>query len=311
MEELLYAAFSCLFSYLCFFLYTTVIHGSHNVTLDSNVAYDTKGHCFLLEDSGEMDNVLTGNLAAVTRKVETKIRPEESDEVPSSFWLTNPLNTFVGNVAAGSEHSGFWFEMKSSVREPTKSMLSLELSKMNPSRLQLTRFEDNVAHSCIEHGIKTYPGVGLEPDGDPAVFLNSKSYRNRGDGVFIHNSRNIRIEGGIFADNRIAIDIDRSPTCAISDATIIGYSPEYKALAGPAAFHKLCPSQWPMRGIELHTFWQGGDLDTGTTVSDTSFAHFEDSGCEYIFSFRPNHVAVSRLLTSHSPTSICSLIYIS
>ena len=171
-----------------------VIHGSHNVTLDSNVAYDTQGHCFLLEDSGEMDNTFRGNLAAVTRKVTTKIRDEETDEFPSSFWLTNPMNSFVGNVAAGSEHSGFWFEMKSAVRAPTRYM-SDELGDMNPSILPLTLFEDNVAHSNYEHGMKTYPGVGLEPEGDPAVFRNSKSVRNRGSGVFIHNSRNIAIEG--------------------------------------------------------------------------------------------------------------------
>ena len=263
-----------------------VIHGSHNVTLDSNVAYDTKGHCFVLEDSGEMDNLLSKNLAAVTRKVETKIRPEETDDVPSSFWLTNPMNSFVGNVAAGSEHSGFWFEMKSSVREPTKSSLPHELRQMNPSRLPLQQFEDNTAHSCSEHGVKTYPGSGLEPDDTPAIFRNTKSYRNAGNGVFIHNSRNIVVDGGVFADNRVAIDIDRSPTCVVQDAKIIGYSPEYKAIAGPAAFRKHCPSGWPLRGVELHTYWQGGDKNTGTEVANTFFDHFGDSGCKlkyYVF----------------------------
>lgn len=173
-----------------------VIHGSHNVTLDSNIAYETKGHCFMLEDSGEMDNIFSNNLAAVTRKVENKIRAEETDDFPSSFWITNPMNTFIGNVAAGSEHSGFWFEMKTTVRLPTGAM-SEELNVMNPSKLPLTSFKDNIAHSNSEHGVKTYPGSGLEPDGDPAVFQNIKSFRNKGSGVFLHNSRNIAIEGWI------------------------------------------------------------------------------------------------------------------
>lgn len=308
MEELLYAAFSCLFSYLCFFLYTTVIHGSHNVTLDSNVAYDTKGHCFLLEDSGEMDNVLTGNLAAVTRKVETKIRPEESDEVPSSFWLTNPLNTFVGNVAAGSEHSGFWFEMKSSVREPTKSMLSLELSKMNPSRLQLTRFEDNVAHSCIEHGIKTYPGVGLEPDGDPAVFLNSKSYRNRGDGVFIHKTPVTSIS-----------QEESSPTTGLP-STLIGAlhvpsvmqrsldtAPNTKHLLDLPPFINFVPRNGRCEVLNCTHF---GKEEISTLVQRYQTRRsrtLRTRAVRYLSFLCPNHVAVSRLLTSHSPT-YCSPI---
>lgn len=195
----------------------------------------------MLEDSGEMDNTFKDNLASVTRDAITLIRPEETDDTPSSFWLTNPLNTFIGNVAAGSEHSGFWFEMASSVRSPTNTM-SEELSEMNPSILPLTLFEDNTAHSSMEHGVKTYPGVGLEPEGEPAVFKNTKSYRNRQSGVFIHNSRNINIESGIFADNLIGIDIDRSPTCSISDAAIVGYSPEYRALAEKINAHTLCVS---------------------------------------------------------------------
>ena len=29
-----------------------VVHGTHNLTLSENVAYDTRGHCFMLEDGG-------------------------------------------------------------------------------------------------------------------------------------------------------------------------------------------------------------------------------------------------------------------
>ena len=81
-----------------------VMHGTHDVTLDSNVAFDTRGHCFMLEDHSEQRNQFLNNLAAVTRKVDVKIREQETDEFPSSFWISNPENSFVGNVAAGSEH---------------------------------------------------------------------------------------------------------------------------------------------------------------------------------------------------------------
>ena len=144
-------------------------------------------------------------------------------------------------MAAGSEQAGFWFEMKSSVRAPTNGM-SHELGQMNPMYLPLTQFEGNIAHSNHEHGFKTYPGTGYEPDGSPAVFKDLKSYRNRNSGVFIHNSRNIAIAGGVFADNRIGIDVDRSPTCSVTNATIIGLSPEYRSLSTQASLRKHCVS---------------------------------------------------------------------
>mmetsp|Transcript_27531 Transcript_27531/g.45154 ORF Transcript_27531/g.45154 Transcript_27531/m.45154 type:complete len:385 (-) Transcript_27531:31-1185(-) len=43
-----------------------VIHGTHNVTVSENVAFDTKGHCFMLEDGGEWDNKFLYNLGAKT-----------------------------------------------------------------------------------------------------------------------------------------------------------------------------------------------------------------------------------------------------
>lgn len=30
----------------------------------------------------------------------------QSDDVPATFWISNPNNTFIGNVGAGSEDSG-------------------------------------------------------------------------------------------------------------------------------------------------------------------------------------------------------------
>ena len=89
-----------------------VLHGTHNVTLDSNTAYDTFGHCYFLEDGAEEDNVMRYNLGALTKAQpqEDMISQDETDDEPATFWLTNPVNTWEGNVAAGSERSGFWFE---------------------------------------------------------------------------------------------------------------------------------------------------------------------------------------------------------
>ena len=125
-----------------------IVHGTHNLELDSNVAYDTEGHCFMTEDGLEEGNRFRNNLGAKTRKVQTVIPPianngKETDSQPSTFWMTSASNVFVGNVAAGSEGSGFWFEFRTNIRGPSEDLAP----KLDPTRQPLTLFKDNVAHS--------------------------------------------------------------------------------------------------------------------------------------------------------------------
>ena len=255
-----------------------VLHGTHDVILDSNVCYDHFGHGFLLEDHAERNNILQNNLVAVTKKVVTKISDDESDDFPSSYWITNPENTFIGNVAAGSEHSGFWFEMSRSVRGPSAMMP--ENTGYNPREQPLKEFRNNVAHSNNEHGIKTYPGDGYRPNGDAAVFKDCVSFRNAGNGVFIHNSGNIKVEGGLYADNRVQIDLDRSPACSVDGARIIGYSEEFRNIKETTKSRGHCPSSWPLRGVEIHSFWVGGSEHGGSSITNTVFESFEGTECD-------------------------------
>jgi len=110
-------------------------------------------HCYMTEDGGEIDNVFIRNLGASTRAAARKVRPIETDDImPSTFWCPNPMNTWIGNVAAGSESSGFWFELEEDVRPPT-SFLPLS-NGMSPRRMSLKLFRDNIAHSNWRHGLR-------------------------------------------------------------------------------------------------------------------------------------------------------------
>ena len=82
-----------------------VVHATNAVHLEYNIAFDTFGHCFMLEDGIEEENSFFYNLG-----LETKIMPdskvlslEESDMFPATFWASNPKNYFLGNVAAGGK----------------------------------------------------------------------------------------------------------------------------------------------------------------------------------------------------------------
>jgi hypothetical protein len=123
-----------------------VVHGTNQLLIEENVAFDTKGHCYLTEDGIETGNQFIRNLGAQTGIPERIIPNQgpngnETDGEPATFWITNPTNSFVGNVAAGSQDSGFWFEPK---LRGTRAYL---FPGYNPQYEPLTLFKDNVAHS--------------------------------------------------------------------------------------------------------------------------------------------------------------------
>jgi hypothetical protein len=127
--------------------------GSNNTQVLENVAFNTAGHCFVLEDGIEFGNVFIRNLGLVTRKpavlipnIPSAMNGKETDDMVSTFWITNLRNTFIGNVAAGSEDTGFWFEL-------LKRGIYKDVYQFDQFRQDLLLFQDNTAHSNMVSGI--------------------------------------------------------------------------------------------------------------------------------------------------------------
>src|SRR5687768_1491848 len=152
------------------------IHGTHNLRIENNVTYHNVGHCFFLEDGIETGHEFVRNLAMQTKCHPTKpCRPTNlgangeadhayenrtayrqeswsgketllpSDNTAASYWITNPDNSFVGNVAAGSDQVGFWMSLP---EHPNGQFLNTDISRNTwPRRTHLREFKDNVAHS--------------------------------------------------------------------------------------------------------------------------------------------------------------------
>jgi hypothetical protein len=107
----------------------------------------------MTEDGGEIENRFEANLGATTVAAKRLVKPGETDAAnPSTFWCSNPMNEWVGNVAAGSKGFGFWFELEDSVRSPTSLLPSSK--GMIPKNMPLQRFVNNVAHSNSRHGLR-------------------------------------------------------------------------------------------------------------------------------------------------------------
>ena len=141
------------------------IHGTHNVTVDNNMAFDHFGHCYFLEDGGEQDNTFKNNLGFGT-KPGTLIATDSFGRV-STFWITNPDNTLINNHAAGSFGIGIWILMPRLPTGPSADV-DMGLVELQARRTILKAFRRNVAHSNRNFGFRLddelFPDGTVAPD---------------------------------------------------------------------------------------------------------------------------------------------------
>jgi len=231
-------------NYGCIELATT-----HNILVSENVAYNTMGDCFRMT-SGVL-NTFHRNLGAVTR-----ISPLNVASC-STFYIGHPTNTFSGNVAAGSEQTGFFFQQHTSA---------------------MRGFSDSVAHSNSLYGFRSQ----YKPD-TIETWTGSKAYRNLGHGMMFHQSQNIVLDGGVVADNRIGIDVWAADAITISGMKIMGSSDSFRNIAEVVpSTETQCMSATasPIYGVRIHpNAWV--ENAEGTKIDNVAFSDFAESttGC--------------------------------
>ncbi len=128
------------------------VHASHNAVVEDNVCFDHIGHGFFLQDGGETGNLFKHNLGLVTRKPQESLALTPSDiqggqasRGPSTYWISNPDNTFVGNAAAGSDGLGFWYDTDRTVTGESASFPRYQ--GVSPMHAKFGEFRDNRVHS--------------------------------------------------------------------------------------------------------------------------------------------------------------------
>jgi hypothetical protein len=131
------------------------IHGTSHVNVENNFFYDHIGHGVFLEDGSERFNTIKNNVTLLTKRPlpGEELTPSDNEldqpqnRTPSSYWITNPNNIFEGNVAAGTQGTGFWFAFP---KAPLGSSAeNSNYSGIEPYKEPLGLFKNNKAHSCM------------------------------------------------------------------------------------------------------------------------------------------------------------------
>ena len=120
--------------------------------IEDNVAFETFGHCFFMEDGVESGTIMRRNLGLGTRK--GALIPSDGD--PATFWITHANATVTHNVAAGGIGKGFWFlqpELPTGLSgKLQEDGIKHYFSFRESFRIQLGDISNNKAHSTIGAG---------------------------------------------------------------------------------------------------------------------------------------------------------------
>jgi len=227
------------------------IHGTSNTTVENNFFYDHIGHGIFLENGSEINNTIKGNVVLLT------IRPadgealtpsdnqlnQEQNRTPSSYWITNPNNIFIDNVAAGTQGTGFWYALAQDFMFQSLNN-SLFTGQEKPYKEVLGGFTGNKSHSCMNgfdifdqlnanHSIVTNSGW---TENSLKYFTNNTFYANNsaiyaGIGNGRLSSSKIIFQDNIFVENNVALMIasysiiDQSVFVASSGKNLITGTP--------------------------------------------------------------------------------------
>jgi len=245
-----------------------VVKNTDYLTVSENVAYNTAGHCYAIAEGGEVENTFEKNLGALTTRI-TSTSDHYEEWHPSTFFIRNPNNHLIGNVAAGSYRHGFWGYLPWKVLGESNSFHP----GVNPRKSGIGTFKDNVAHS------NRYSGVQFEnlyQDGLDEL-ENTRSYRNR-RGIYLYASKNVVVTGGVLADNKEGLIISYTDNVEVSGTVLRGQTDLYESLTHVQNARKLCSSTFPV-GIMMPTYVRYNKYKGGT-FRNLRFYDFDNCGPE-------------------------------
>ncbi len=294
------------------------VHGTNYLDIENNVTYNNIGHCFFLEDGIEHGNEYVHNLAILTKchpdapcdptnlapfgssadGLNFKTTGQDardvlipSDNTASSFWITNPDNTYRDNVAAGSDATGFWLAFP---EHPTGKFEGAEISKTTwPRRMKLREFKGNTAHSNFDSfmgdrapradghfAVGGYVSLVNPADANSAlaesVVEDYTAYKNRNSGIWARGElrlyKNLKMADNAIGFTQASGNFGQSAyTSRVVDSRFVGESDNIGNPRTPAelAYGRSLPepavADFPIRGYEFYDYHH--ELDNNTFVN--------------------------------------------
>jgi cell migration-inducing and hyaluronan-binding protein len=220
-----------------------------------------------------------------------------SDNTVASYWITNPDNVFVDNVAAGSDENGFWMSLP---EHPNGAFQGTDQSKATwPRRTRIREFHNNTAHSnfdgfMFDRNINVDNTFGLAgnaygPKENPADpnsrslethFENLVTYKNR-NGGFWGRGELFVVKNLKTADNAIGFTMSSGAfgreafTSLVTDSLFVGetenggnpVTPEEKAYG--RSLPKRAIPDFPIHGYQYY--------DYRVDVANSTFVNYQDN----------------------------------
>jgi hypothetical protein len=191
------------------------VHSTQSITLSDNVGYNAIGHGFFMEMGDEVYVTWERNLGILVKPGELL----KTDANPSVFWIQNPVNTYVDNIAVSSTQGhGFEFRLPGKPMDiaPLRQAPSTSSGqsqdrllggKHSPADLTVLRFEGNEAHSNAEAGLRTYPALNRANSEDVSRFVGLKLWRNRTAGATLRANRASLEDSLVFGNGDVNVAI--------------------------------------------------------------------------------------------------------
>jgi hypothetical protein len=301
------------------------VHGTNNLQIENNVTYNNVGHCFFLEDGIETGNRFVRNLAIQTKchtsrpcdptnlapfgstpdLLNFKTIGQESrdvlipsDNTASSFWITHPDNTYIDNVAAGSDATGFWLAFP---EHPMGQFEGTEVSRNTwPDRIRVREFRGNVAHSNFDAFMQdrapradgrlfvrgyiafTDPSDVKSPALDSLV-EDFTAYKNRNSGIWgrgeMHTYKGLKMADNGIGFTHAAGNFTRAYypyTSRVIDSLFVGETENRGNPEAPAevAYGRSLPfpnvPDFPIRGYEFYDYYHVLDNNTFVNYQDNA-----------------------------------------
>jgi cell migration-inducing and hyaluronan-binding protein len=214
----------------------------------------------------------------------------------STYWITNPDNTYRDNVAAGSDATGFWFAFP---EHPSGKFEGTEIAaKTWPRRMAFKEFKGNVSHSNFDGfmgdrapradghfavgGYIAYqnPADTNSPQVE-SVIEDFTSYKNRNSGIWARGEMHL-YKGLKMADNGIGFthasgNSGRAAyTSKVVNSRFVGETENIGNPTAPAekAYGRSLPEpqipDFPIRAYEFYDYHHELENDTFVNYEDNA-----------------------------------------